>query len=186
MGEITSPKPVKLIVAMLSARADGLGAAADRLRQTYGPTDATSEIMPFDFTHYYDEQMGAGLRRQFLTFERLISPAELVAIKRATNRMEADLAAAQPAGAGGPARPVNLDPGYVAESKLVLASTKDFAHRVYLADGIYAEVTLRYVRGRWVSAEYTFPDYASGGYDGFLSRAREMLRRQLQRKEQPR
>jgi len=185
MGAIASPKPVKLIVAMLSARADRLDAAADRLRRDCGPTDAASEIMPFDFTHYYDEQMGAGLLRQFLAFERLISPAQLVAIKRTTNRIEAEFAADR-SGADGPARPVNLDPGYVAESKLVLASTKDFAHRVYLADGIYAEVTLRYVRGRWVAADHTFPDYASGRYDDFLTRARRILRSRAALKEPPR
>ena len=108
------------------------------------------------------------------------------AIKLATNQVEAAFAAeARPAGRPphAPQRPLNLDPGYVTESKLVLASTKDFAHRVYLGDGIYAEVTLTYAGGRWRPHEHTFPDYASGAYDSFLARAREALRRQLGRKE---
>ena len=78
---------------------------------------------------------------------------------------------------------MNLDPGYVTVSKLVLASAKDFAHRIYLADGIYSEVTLTYVHGVWRSHPYTFPDYASGRYDGFLTAARESLRRRLGRRE---
>lgn len=175
MGAITTPERVKLIVAMLSASRDMLAAAASRLQRDLGPVDLTGEVMAFDFTHYYDEEMGSILLRQFIALKRLISPAEIVAIKRATNDIESEFAA-------GPNRPVNLDPGYITESKLVLASTKDFAHRIYLSEGIYAEVTLAYVHSRWVSHPYTFPDYASGRYDEFLTHARELLRIQLGRK----
>lgn len=180
MGGSSLPDPVKLIVGMLSARRELLGEAAERLGAEYGPIDLTSDVIDFEFTHYYDRQMGAGLLRQFVAFERLITPDQIAPIKLATNRLEAEFAAAA---REGPQRPVNLDPGYVAESKLVLASVKDHAHRIYLRDGIYAEVTLRYSAGRWAAGEHTFPDYASGAYDAFLTDARCRLRAALGRKE---
>ncbi|MDY7010569.1 MAG: DUF4416 family protein [Planctomycetota bacterium] len=175
MGAITQPERVKLIVAMLSISRDTLVDAARRLERDFGPVDLSGEVTEFDFTHYYDEEMGAGLLRQFIALKKLITPDQIVAIKRATNDIEGEFAE-------GPNRTVNLDPGYITESKLILASTKDFAHRIYLSEGIYAEVTLAYVHGRWVSHPYTFPDYASGRYDEFLIQARDALRRQLGRK----
>lgn len=180
MGETRTPESVKLIVGMLSGRRELLSAAADRLAAEFGDVDVVGDVMDFDLTHYYDRQTGPSLLRQFVAFERLIDPARLAAVKLATNKIEQDFAAAAQ---DGPPRPVNLDPGYVTEGKLVLASVKDFSHRVYLRDGIYAEVTLQYVRGRWVAHEQTFPDYASGAYDGFLGEVRRHLRRQLGRKE---
>ena len=180
MGDISLPDPVKLIVGMLSGRRELLAEAAERLGAEYGPIDLTSDIIDFDFTHYYDRQMGGPLLRQFVAFERLITPDEIAAVKLATNRLEAEFAAAARAG---PQRPVNLDPGYVTEGKLVLASVKDHAHRIYLRDGIYAEVTLRHAAGRWTASQHTFPDYASGAYDAFLTDARRRLRVTLGRKE---
>ncbi len=180
MAKASTPLPAKLIVAMLSARRSLLGEAAERLGRELGPIDLVGEVTNFDFTDYYAEQMGGELLRQFVSFEQLIRPDGLARIKQATNQIEAELASAHP---DGPARPLNLDPGYVTESKLVLASTKDFAHRIYLGEGIYGEVTLTYAGGRWRRHEHTFPDYASGAYDSFLIQARELLRRQLGRKE---
>ncbi|HUU21743.1 MAG TPA: DUF4416 family protein [Phycisphaerae bacterium] len=179
MAEIVTPAPVKLIVGMLSARADLLGRAVERLEGAYGPVDVTGEVMEFGFTDYYERQMGKGLLRQFVAFGRLIDPGEIGPIKIATNAMEAEFAATD----APPPRPVNLDPGYVTESKLVLASTKDFSHRIYLGGGIFAEVTLTYSHGRWTGHQWTFPDYASGAYDAFLDAARRKLRSQLGRKE---
>lgn len=100
-------------------------------------------------------------------------PGELVEVKVRTNGLEAALADEAP---HGPPRPVNLDPGYVSESKLVLASMKDFSHRIYLGSGVYGEVTLMYRKGKWESLAWTFPDYASGRYDEFLTAARDALR----------
>lgn len=179
MGEIVTPPPVKLIVGMLSARPELLGRAVERLEAEYGPVDVTGEVIPFGFTDYYEKDMGKGLLRQFVAMERLIDPGEIAPIKVATNAMEEAFAAAE----APPPRPVNLDPGYVTESKLVLASTKDFSHRIYLGGGIFAEVTLTYSHGRWTGGKWTFPDYASGAYDAFLDAARRKLRSQLGRKE---
>ncbi|NLF30385.1 MAG: DUF4416 family protein [Planctomycetes bacterium] len=174
MAQAHPPAPAKLIVGLLAGREAWLEAGRAALVERFGPADIESEVMAFDFTDYYRREMGEGLLRQFLAFERLIAPDDLAAIKLATNAMEADLASRF----ADVARPVNLDPGYVTTAKLVLASAKDFSHRIYLSHGIYAEMTLRVVRGRWESAPWTFPDYASGRYDVFLTAARERLKAQ--------
>jgi hypothetical protein len=162
---------------MITARGCLLDEAQALLAEAFGPVDEVSATMPFDFTHYYDGEMGSPLLRRFVAFRPLASPSALADIKLATNAIEARMAA--DAAHGGPSRPVNLDPGYVEQSKLVLASMKDFAHRVYLRDGVYGEVTLLYRGGRWESLPWTFPDFASGRYDAFLTAARQRLREVL-------
>jgi hypothetical protein len=178
MARASQPPPVKLLCGMLSSRADWLEEAKRELEKRFGPADIASEIMDFAFTHYYDEQMGSPLLRQFVAFERLVSPDALADAKHITNGIEDDFAAR--AGAGeAPLRPVNLDAGYVDSPKLVLASMKNFAHRVYLGRGVYAEVTLLRRRGGWTTLEWTFPDYGSGLYWPYLERVRSRLREQL-------
>jgi len=173
MAQLTEPSPVKLICGILSADAELLDAALDPLREAFGPTDLVSEVMPFDFTHYYDREMGSPLFRRFVSFTGPVRPDALVEAKLRTGEIEADFAVRRPAG---PPRPVNLDPGYIEPSKLVLASLKNFSHRIYLGRGVYAEVTLMYQKGRWEKLPWTFPDYASGRYDAFLTEARSRLR----------
>jgi hypothetical protein len=167
------PDDVQLICGLLAADPELLDAVADELASAFGAIALRSEVMDFDFTHYYDAEMGRPLHRQFVAFERLVSPETLAEAKRRTNDIEAAFAARA---AGRPSRPVNLDPGYLAPSKLVLASMKDFSHRIYLARGVYAEVTLQFRGGKWTALEWTFPDYASRRYDDFLTAARGRLR----------
>lgn len=178
MAQPLPPEPVKLIAGLLAREPAWLDAAVERLAAEYGPVDLTSPDWPFTFTRYYDAQMGPGLLRRFVAFERLVDPADLRPIKRRTNELEAALAVHL----APPARPVNIDPGYVATSKLVLASAKDFAHRIYLGDGIHAEVTLQFRSGAWQKLPWTFPDYADGLYHAFLSAARTRLRQQTARR----
>ncbi len=175
MSEATEPAMVKLICGMISARCELFDSAGERLAAAFGPADIVSEIMDFDFTHYYDRQMGSPLYRRFLAFERLVSPDALVDAKHRTNQLEAEFAAESHDGAP---RPVNLDPGYVEPSKLVLASMKNFSHRIYLARGVYGEVTLMYHKHRWEALPWTFPDYGSPRYHPFLTAARDRLRMQ--------
>lgn len=175
MAEPHPPPPVKLICGLLAASDERLTEARTMLAEAFGPIDLTGEVMDFPFTDYYDAQMGSPLLRQFVAFEKLVPPESLVEAKLATNELERRLAARQ---AGGPPRPVNLDPGYLESGKLILASMKNFSHRVYLSGGVYAEVTLMFRHGRWRALEWTFPDYASGRYDAFLTAARTRMRRQ--------
>jgi len=172
MAPASEPASVKLICGLISARAEWLAAAMGRLTEAFGPVDLVSDVMDFDFTDYYDEQMGSPLLRQFVSFAELISPDVLAEAKVCTNGIEAAFAELHP---DAPARPVNLDPGYVAPAKLVLGSMKDFAHRVYLGLGVYGEVTLQYHEGRWDGLPWTFPDFASPRYHDFLTEARSRL-----------
>lgn len=166
---------MKLLCGMISADKAALQTAQAALEERFGPVDLVSEVMPFDFTHYYDNQMGGPLWRQFVAFERLVAADSLAAAKLSTDEIERNF----PRQALGPPRPINLDPGYVDESKLVLASLKDFTHRLCLSGGVFGEVTLLYRRGNWTALEWTFPDYASGRYHSFLTAARRQLRRAL-------
>ncbi len=172
---IPGPPPrAALICGLLAGRDDWLDRAARALAEEFGPIALDSGSMAFDFTDYYRREMGDGLLRRFVAPEGRFDPARLGEVKRRTHALEADLADAL-AGEGVPPRPVNLDPGYVEQGKLVLASLKNFAHRVYLGRGVYAEVTLQWRHGRWRSLPWTFPDYASGRYDRFLTDVRDAL-----------
>ena len=173
MGQVHPPEPAKLIVGMLSAFPAGFDLARDALIRHYGPIDVESDPIPFAFTTYYDREMGPNLLRKFLAFERLIDPGILADVKLLTNRLEGELA---PAITSAVPRPINLDPGYITPAKLVLASTKDFSHRIYLRDGVYAEVTLHYEKGGTFRAwPWTFPDFRENArYHEFLLEARKM------------
>ncbi len=172
MAEPTDAPAVKLICGMISSRVEWLDAAGEELTRAFGAVDRASEAMDFDFTHYYDEEMGAPLYRRFVSFAERVGPDALVEAKRRTHAIEGDFARRADAGVR---RPINLDPGYVEPSKLVLASMKNFSHRIYLGRGVYAEVTLMYRHGSWQPLDWTFPDYRSGRYDAFLTAARNLL-----------
>lgn len=173
MGEARRPSPVNLICAALAASPDWLGKAKDSLEKALGPVDLESNVWPFDFTDYYAAEMGSPLLRRIYSFRELVAPDNLIAVKHTTNRLKKALAKMlRPA----PRRPVNLDPGYVCLGKLVLATTKDHAHRVYLGGGIYAECTLRWRDGTFEPWEWTYPDYCTEGYREFFGRVRALYR----------
>lgn len=185
MAEARQPDDVKLICGMITARPALFDEAAAALTRHFGPIDLVSDVLAFDLTHYYDRQMGSPLFRRFASFAEPVRPDVLASAKLKTNEIEADFARRfGSATAGGAERPINLDPGCVAAAKLVLASMKDFSHRIYLGRGVYAEVTLMYRKGLWQPLEWTFPDFASGRYDAFLTEVRELLRRPERKDEQ--
>jgi len=169
MGEVRPVAPVKLVCGIIAVRGRVLGEAQAALSERFGPVDLESDCVSFDFTDYYRAEMGPGLIRKFLSFAQPIAPFELAGIKRAALALE-DRFAVQDRDTR--RRRVNLDPGYLAADKLVLATTKDFAHRMCIGNGIYAEVTLQFSRGRCVCREWTYPDFRSGAYDEFLLRVR--------------
>jgi hypothetical protein len=177
MAQPTEPKPIKLICGMISANEEVFDAAIERMVGDFGSVDVASEIIPFDLTEYYVDEMGSSLWRKFVAFEPLSGPQVLCEAKHRTNEIEAELTDLFPDFSP---RPINLDIGYVGLPKFVLASMKDFSHRVYIGDGVYGEVTLLFRQGRWEPLEWTFPDFALGLYDDFLSAARNRLREQLQ------
>jgi hypothetical protein len=176
MGVPTSPSSALLLLAAFSRHESALAWARRRATAAWGAI--ALESAPFDFnqTDYYEATMGRGLRKVFLAFAHTIDPGALAESKLRTNAWEGEYARS----ANHPEpRPLNLDPGYLTLGKLVLASTKDHAHRIYLDCGIYAEVTLNYRHGRWHHHEWTFPDYRRDDYQRFFSRCRDHLHRQL-------
>ena len=172
MGRPTEPEPVKLLVGILSAYPGAMAEAEALLTDPLGPIEDSSDLFAHEFTEYYRDEMGHPLARYFVSMERLIRPGDLAGIKRFTNDVEDRVAAK---GDWPVARPVNLDPGYLSPAKLVLASTKNHSHRLYLADGIYGEVTLLYERGAWRTLPWTYPDYRAPDYHAFFTRVRERL-----------
>jgi hypothetical protein len=175
MGEIKTAPQAKFFVGVLTSIPEVLPEAKARLSALYGPADLASEEFPFDKTNYYDAEMGIPLMRSFLGFSGLIGPAEIAEIKVETNAIETEMATRFT----GVRRPVNLDPGYLELSKIVLASTKNFYHRIYLSMGIYAEVTMHFEAGQWKSFPWTFPDFQSGRYSAFFASLRNRYRQQL-------
>ncbi len=172
MGSPEPPSPVKLIVGILAADERCRQAAVETVAAEFGAMDLLSEVWPFTQTDYYRDETGEHILRQFVSFETCIDPGKLAAIKHRTNAMEVELAARLNYGLS---RPVNLDPGIIEPSKLVLASTKNFAHRIYIGQNMYAEVTLMFHQGHWQSFPFTFPDFRPERYHPFLSKVRERL-----------
>ena len=127
--------------------------------------DEQSNIFDFSFSDYYKEEMGTGLKKVFLSFRLLTDPGTLPTMKLRTNEIEARWSEAGK-------RKVNLDPGYITGAKLVLASTKDFAHRVFIGDGIYGDVQLRFVHNQFRPNEWTYPDYQTGAARSFFQGVR--------------
>ncbi len=179
MGKIHSVTPVNLILGMLSGEVILFEMVERGLEEKYGPIELKSPILPFTYTDYYEKEMGKDIKRQFLSFQRLIDPGALASIKIYTNTLEEEFQK-EKATSG---RPINLDPGYLAAGKLVLASTKDYCHRVYLGEGIYGEVTSRYTGGVFEPLPWTYPDYCSKEYMDFFKEIRalymEKLRNQI-------
>jgi hypothetical protein len=178
MAKTRDPLPVKLFIGMLSSDPALFNECTKIICEKYGPVDYQSEVLPWDKTDYYQDEMGEGIVRKFIFFERLMDPGDLPKVKLFTNEIEKDFALRTGTTTR---RRINLDPGYVTEAKVVLATTKDFAHRVYIGSNIYAEVTLRYnTRDRhFTHCDYTYPDYRTDAYQTVFIKARDLLREAL-------
>ncbi len=172
MGIPKIPEPAKLIVGLIFAP-EFHDTALTRLEEEFGPITLHSKIIPFDKTNYYEPEMGKGLQRQWIAFKELIEQDKIVEIKLKTNEIEREWMEQG-------SRKVNIDPGYVAESKLVLATTKNYSHRIYLSRGIYAEVTLIFRRKvGFEPLPWTYPDYRSEEALEFFNMVREELKKDL-------
>ncbi|MCY4570413.1 MAG: DUF4416 family protein [Candidatus Poribacteria bacterium] len=180
MGAITTPLPVKAIISVLTVEPSLLPTVYAELTHRLGPIDYKSELMPFMGTVFYETEMGSDIQRQFISFERLIDAGTLAEMKLFTNSMEQVFGIKK---SDGDARRVNLDAGYISMAKLVLASTKNHAHRIYLSDGIYAEITLRFYRKTFQPLEWSYPDYRLPTYIAAFNHIRRIYRNQLENEE---
>jgi len=168
MGQIAKHEKVKLIIGLIS-RQEFLDRACFKLAKAFGKFDYKSDILDFDSTRYYEKEMGINLKRQFVTFSKLINPKELPEIKIKANKIENRFFTSQKK------RFVNIDPGYLSLSKLVLATTKDHQHRIYLDKGIFGEVTLRYRGKTFCPWEWTYADYCKAEYIRIFNSIRNEL-----------
>jgi Domain of unknown function (DUF4416) len=164
--------PVKLFVAVLWVQSEPLQSAMDSLRSNWGEIDFEGADYPFEITDYYESEMGRGLKRRLASFRQLVPPDSLSAAKHICNGIE-DQAS------GEKGRLVNLDIGYLDHNKIVLASFKGAGQKIYLTDGVWADMVARYRRGRYCAFEWTFPDFRDGRYDHELIQIRQIYLKQL-------
>lgn len=166
-------RPVLLITAAFGRYDAALDWAQETLEVAWGPIALESPRFDHRETNYYEATMGPDLKKTFFAFQRLVDPATFAERKLQAIAWEDEYR--RQANHPEP-RPLNIDPGYLTEAKLVLASTKDRDHRIYLSQGIFAEVTLHFHHGHWQSRPWTYPDYQRADYHEFFSRCREFLR----------
>lgn len=176
MAEPRPPVPVLLVVAAFSRHDAALGWGRERLEERYGAVGLVSPTFDFHQTRYYEPSMGADLCKCFWAFDQLVPPEALSDIKLHTNELERGVANT---GTYAEARPLNLDPGFLSLGKFCLATTKDQAHRIYLRDGIFAEVTLRFQAGAFEAWPWTYADYREPDVRNFLKEARDFYRKRL-------
>ena len=177
MGNLSRHKPVKLIIGLIFSQASLLNRTKNILKRQFGRLDFESPVLDFTYTDYYEKEFGTGLKRQFISFQRLINPQDIARIKLLTNRIELRFALKQ--GKTDIHRKVNIDPGYLELPKLILTTTKDFSHRIYLKNGIFAEVTLVYHKNSFEPLEWTYPDYRTSQYIEIFNHIRQIYSTQV-------
>jgi len=172
--------PVNLVMSLIANDREKICHVLAILMERFGETDYLSPYLPFDYTNYYEKEMGPALVRRFVSFERHVTPETLPDIKNWTNDLEKRFS-------GGGLRQVNIDPGYIAAAHLILATGKGYTHRPYLRDGIYADLTTMYSDGSFQTLPWTYPDYAAPGAIDMLNTIRKKYLWQLKkiRKEKP-
>ncbi|MBS3809489.1 MAG: DUF4416 family protein [Desulfobacterales bacterium] len=165
MSRPASPAHAKLVVGAFTAEGDLILPVAQKLSEKFGDIDLASNWFAFDYTDYYEPEMGTGLLRRMMAFKSLVSQDALAEIKHATNEIEAQYCSKDK-------RRVNIDPGYLLRERFVLATGKNFSHRIYIGRGIYADLTLVYQKGAFRPLPWTYPDYTALDMLGFLQRVR--------------
>lgn len=154
MSELRKPPPVKLFIGLIYGENAPVEECIEKLRERFGEMDFISEGLRFDYTSYYEKEMGKDLSRKILSFRKLIERDELADIKVFTTDLEKRLSI-------NGKRTINIDPGYIAHEHLILATGKGYYHRPYLGKGVYADLTLVYRNKGFQILEWTYPDYGS-------------------------
>lgn len=166
MSEPQTPDPAKLVIGVFLKDKVYFAGVFDQLLERFGPVDILSPWFAFDLTSYYAEEMGSPLFRRMMAFERWVDQPDLVEIKLATNAIEKTF---QHEGR----RVANIDPGYLLRERFVLATGKNYVHRICIGKGIYADLTLIFQRGEFQTLPWTYPDYAQANVIGFLHKVRK-------------
>ncbi|MGD9210751.1 MAG: DUF4416 family protein [Desulfobacteraceae bacterium] len=177
MSQPQAPQPAKLVIGFFLKEKDLESELADALIALYGATDVVSPWFDFNFTAYYAREMGEPLFRRMFSFKKLIAQQDLAQIKLQTNQLERSFE-------NSGRRRVNIDPGYLLKERFVLATGKNFSHRIYLDKGIYADLTLIYQKGDFLSLPWTYPDYAHKQIQNYLKQVRERYGDDLKQEKQ--
>lgn len=172
MGKALKTERVKLISSLIYREEEDLATALTALRTLFGDTENVCFSARFDYTDYYREEFGDLLKRVIVVFKELPLLQGTHTVKISTNELEKKMSVSS-------RRTVNIDPGYITEAKLVLFTTKDYSHRVYIADGIFAECTLFFREGKFHPWPWTYPDYASEPMREFFKNVRDVYTRDL-------
>ncbi|MBU1121268.1 MAG: DUF4416 family protein [Candidatus Omnitrophica bacterium] len=169
---IQFPSCVKLLTGFIYSQEQVYTDTKKILQKKFGEIDFESDCFSFRYTDYYAKEMGTALFRRFVSFKKLIFPDDIVKLKLACIKIEKKFSLKDK-------RTINIDPGYLNEAKLVLATTKDFCHRIYLGRGVYAEVTLCYRKDNFVDLDTTYPDYRTPEYKAIFLTMRNIYRSQI-------
>lgn len=172
MGSIKEPAQVLPLAGFLYRADCAVTAPLRSLAEKIGPVAMHTSPAPFTHTAYYGKEMGDRLIRQWFAFDKLVDPATLSAMKHMSNEIEQQFSSEQ-------GRSFNIDPGIISLSNLILASTKNYAHRIYLGQGIYAEVTLIYRDKLFQALGWTYPDYRETAALEFFNEVRSYLKKKL-------
>ena len=179
MSEPRKAEDVKLISSLFSSQESLIDDVIKELEEMFGPAEWKSPKLLFDRTQYYAKEMGWPLHRRFISFKTLIRPDEIVEIKLATNKVEARYSQDGK-------RRINIDPGYISLERLVLATGKNYTHRIYLGKGIYADLTLIFHQGIFKTLDWTYRDYAAPEVKDYFSDVRERYKAQIRGLDQKR
>lgn len=174
MSEPGKPQPAKLVISMFMHDRQTVSPVIGDLCTEFGPLDMISPWMRFHHTEYYKAEMGAPLNRRMVVFRKLIEQQELADIKHLTNRIEGRYAESG-------RRRVNIDPGYLLAERFVLATGKNYSHRIFIGKGIYADLTLIYYSGGYQPLEWTYPDYREDRMRNYLNATRRKYLYDLKR-----
>jgi uncharacterized protein DUF4416 len=160
-----APKPAKLVIGLFMKEKGLIEQITAELIEVFGSIDMVSPWLPFNYTDYYESEMNAPLFRRMLTFKELIKQSLLADIKNITNEIESNYSREEK-------RLINIDPGYMLQERFVLATGKNFAHRIYIGKKIYADLTLIYTKGEFKKLPWTYPDYSDKNMLSFLRQVR--------------
>ncbi|MCM8772351.1 MAG: DUF4416 family protein [Candidatus Omnitrophica bacterium] len=176
MGKIKKIHPVKIFCGIIYREEKIFEKTLSYLEKKWGNIDICEGPYLFNFTDYYEKEMGKDLLRKFVSFEKLHIPEKVYEWKIFTNKIENYFSENEK-------RKINIDPGYLDSSKVILLSTKDFYHRIYVGKGIFAELTLYYSKGKYNFLEWTYPDYKTENYIRFFLKMREKYKTQIKLQE---
>ncbi|NQT57654.1 MAG: DUF4416 family protein [Bacteroidetes bacterium] len=175
MGKTKEYIPEKLIIGILAIEIQLPEPLIHRVVNDFGPIERIDGPYPFDYTQYYNDEMGENIQKYFLTFNQLVAPDRLAEIKELTNQIEEEWSS-------GNKRSINLDPGILSETRFILATTKNRGHRVPLKNGMYAEVTLIYMHKEFQPLPWTYADFCDPIYRNLLKEIRKSYLQQIKQK----